>query len=281
MKKSVFRRTAAAVAATTMAVGATIFGISSATAAPGDYVAFGDSFPANPGPTDAVNDLERIGRGGCPQSGQNVGNHIAGQLGLNLKDYSCNGMVSYMPNTPERTFLTQVDHAINQGDLQNAEFVTFFLGANDAMQSFWAPNEIQDRLFIDNAKIAVDKVRSVAPNARILFVGYPEFISADPSHVACPINVSGFAPRIGAAPVKVYEDNLESRQYRASLETGTEFLHMKELANVNVGMCGDEGRLVSAFIDDNAGEYNMPNHLTHTGSKFFADHVVATYHTRW
>lgn len=274
MKKNTVRRTLAMVAASAMAVGASVMGAATASAALGKYVAFGDSFPANPGMTDAANGWERIGAGGCPQSAQNVGHHVAWQTGLELHDWSCNGTVSYMPNTPERTLLTQIDNASASGHLQGARLVTFFLGANDAMQSFWAPSEMQDQMYVDNVRAAIDRVKAESPQAQVMIVGYPEFISADPSHVACPINVGGVAPRIGAAPVKVYEDSLQHRQWRAASESGATFLNMKERVNVNVGMCGDENRLVSAFIDDNVGEYNMTNHLTHAGSIEFARAIV-------
>ncbi|WP_051260321.1 GDSL-type esterase/lipase family protein [Corynebacterium sputi] len=272
MKKSFLRRAAAIVIASGTAVGATIFGVTAATAATNDYVSFGDSFPANPGQTDAV-----AGKM-CPVSHQNVGHKVREKTSLNLKDYSCNGTVVYMPNTPEKILLSQVEAARANNDLKDASLVTFFVGANDAMQSFPFPSQIQQDLYLNNMNQAVETVRAEAPNAKIVIVGYPEFIGTE-NQITCPINVAGFAPHVPAGPVKFFEDNLQDRQAAVAEANGVQFLDMKQVANVEAGLCATEGGYVSAFIDSNVGEYNMPVHLTHTGSDVFANEIVKAYNS--
>lgn len=276
MKLSFSRRVVAAAAAvlTSAAAVLTVSGV--AQAQPGNYVAFGDSFPANPGFTDEQNDTGRPGYV-CPVSETNVGHQVAQRTGLELRDYTCNGTVVYMP-TPKALNI-YVDQAIERGSLDhNTKLVTFFVGANDTMQAFWAPTDIQDNMFRDSMVAAIDKVKQHTKDAKIMIIGYPEITSRDDVHFACPVNAFGFAPQVPAAPVHVVEMSLQQRQIDAANRTGVQFINMKDVSNVNVAMCGRDGeRQVSAFLDSDIGTYNMTNHLTHHGSRVFGDVIANAY----
>ncbi len=271
-----FTRRIAAITAAAATVAAAVLTGGGATALPsGNYVAFGDSFPANPGNSDP----SEIGAGGCPQSVSNVSRKVAHKTGLLLHDYSCNGSVVYMPNDPIKMLNSQVDRAIANGHLNHeTQMVTFFLGANDAMQAFWAPNQIQDELFNRAMVDAINKVKHTNPTARIMLVGYPEITSRDNVHFACPINAFGFAPQIPAAPVHTIEMTLQARQQRAAAETGAGFINMKDISNIHVAMCGRDGeRQVSAILDSDTSQYNMTNHLTFRGTDVFSDIIANVY----
>lgn len=274
MASSLIRRVAAATAAAcTIAAG--VIGGTVADADPaGNYVAFGDSFAANPGPQDPA---PVMGRGGCPQSPSNIGSHVAAQTALELHDYSCNGAVVYM--NEQKGVNAQVDNAIGQGSVgPETKLVTFFVGANDTMQNFIAPKEIQDDLFQQKMTEAINKVKDKAPQAKIMVIGYPEFTSRDEAHYACFINFNGFAPHLNLPPVHDLEMNLQARQERAAHDTGTQFLNLKDVSNVNVAMCAPDGqRQVSAILDSDTASYNMTNHPTFYGSEVIGTTIANAY----
>ena len=87
MKFSMSRRILATTAAVITAGGALIAGNTVNANPNGEYVAFGDSFVANPGATDEANGTGRPGAV-CPVSTTNVGHNVAHQLGMQLHDYT-------------------------------------------------------------------------------------------------------------------------------------------------------------------------------------------------
>ena len=81
-----------------------------------------------------------------------------------------------------------------------------------------------------------------------------------------------------AAPVRVLEENLQARQFGVAQATGSTFINMKDVSNVDAAMCGPDGeRHMSAFLDSDTANYNMPNHLTHEGSRVVATQVANAY----
>ncbi len=82
MKNNVVRRAAASAAAAS-ALAASLLTGGVANALPtGNYVAFGDSFAANPGQSDPA----VPGSGGCPISVSNIGSQVARETGLELQE---------------------------------------------------------------------------------------------------------------------------------------------------------------------------------------------------
>ncbi|MDK8768577.1 GDSL-type esterase/lipase family protein [Corynebacterium freneyi] len=277
MKPTTTRRTLTAAAAALTAGAALLPGTTAAANPNGEYVAFGDSFVANPGATDEANGTGRPGHV-CPVSTTNVGHNVAAQLDMTLHDYTCNGTVAYVPTTPKQLG-GYVDTAINNGHVNhNTKLITIAIGANDAMQAFWAPNEIQDDMYHQAVTGTINRLKEHAPNARVMVIGMPEIISRDGEHYMCPVNVFGNAPRVPAAPARIFEDNLQARQARAAEATGATFINLKDVSNVDAAMCGPDGeRHVSAFVDSDTANYNMPNHLTHHGSRVVATQVADAY----
>ena len=275
MKNNVVRRAAASAAAAS-ALAASLLTGGVANALPtGTYVAFGDSFAANPGQSDPA----VPGRGGCPISVSNIGSHVARETGLELHDYSCNGTTAFMPTQPQKSLMGQVDNAIAQGSLGPAtQLVTIYVGANDAMQGAVLPMPVQDDLYTTNVVAAVEKIKAANPTARVMLIGYPAFTSNDPTHYACPVNAAGFAPHIPAAGLHDFEMALQNRQVRAANEAGVGFVNMKEVTHIDVAMCGPDGeRQVSAILDTDVASYNMTNHPTFHGSAVTGTTIANVY----
>ncbi|WP_295629108.1 GDSL-type esterase/lipase family protein [uncultured Corynebacterium sp.] len=271
------RRILATTAAVLTAGSALIAGNAASANPNGEYVAFGDSFVANPGATDEANGTGRLGAV-CPVSTTNVGHNVAAQLEMQLHDYTCNGTVAYVPTTP-KTLGGYVETAIQNGHVNgNTKLITIAIGANDAMQTFWAPDQIQNDMYHEAVTGSINRLKEKAPDARVMVIGLPEIASRDGEHYMCPANVFGNAPRVPMAPVRVVEDALQARQFNAAQATGSTFINMKDVSNVDAAMCGPDGeRHVSAFLDTDIANYNMPNHLTHEGSRVVATQVANAY----
>ncbi|MEJ6019956.1 GDSL-type esterase/lipase family protein [Corynebacterium sp. H113] len=278
MKKTMSRRVAAITAAAATAATTVLTGGIANALPTGNYVAFGDSFPANPGPEDNTTWGSWTG---CPQGNTNVSRQVGSKAGLEIRDFTCNGTTAYVPTDPVKSLNAQVDDALARNAINHeTQLVTFFVGANDSMQAFWAPGAVQDEGFNAAMTGAIRKIQQRNSHARILVVGYPEFTSrsAADGHYACPINAYGFAPQIPAAPLHQIEMATQARQQRAANETGAGFVNMKDIANINMAMCGRDGeRLVSAILDSDTAQYNMTNHLTHRGSAVFSDVIANVY----
>ncbi|WP_297452735.1 GDSL-type esterase/lipase family protein [uncultured Corynebacterium sp.] len=280
MKNNVVRRAVtSAAAASTLAASLLAGGIANAQGVAGlpsgNYVAFGDSFAANPNESAPT----AWSRSGCSSATDNIGSHIAAQTGLELHDYACAGTNAFTPNEPRKTLLGQVDDAIARGSLgPNTQLVTVFVGANDIWRNpFMSPAD-QDRLYHVNVVQALNKIKAANSTARIMLIGYPAFTSADPVHYACPINANGFAPRIPAAGLHDIEMALQNRQIAAANETQVGFVNMKEIANIDVAMCGRDGeRQVSAILDTDTATYYMTNHPTIHGSRVAGTTIANVY----
>lgn len=277
MKPTMTRRILATTVAALTAGGALLAGHAANANPGGGYVALGDSFVANPGATDEANGTGRPGKV-CPVSATNVGHNVAERLGLQLHDYSCNGTVAYVPTTP-KSLAGFAEQAIANGDVNHdTKLITIAIGANDAMQAFWAPDDVQNDMYHRAVTGTINRLKEHAPNAQVMLIGMPEITSRDDVHYACPANVFGHAPQVPAAPVHVVEMNLQNRQIRAAEATGSTFINMKDVSNINAAMCGPDGqRHVSAMLDSDTANYNMPNHLTHEGSRVVAGEVARAY----
>lgn len=239
----------------------------------GNYVAFGDSFAANPGQKDPT----VVGNGGCPQSVSNIGNQVARQTGLELRDFSCNG--SYVYLREDKGVNAQVDNALAQGAINDeTQLVTFFMGANDTIQNFLAPKEQQDKLFNQKMTEAIRKVQARAPMARIMVIGYPEITSSDDSHYGCFVNLNGFAPQLDFPRIHKFEMDLQERQIRAANETNVGFVNMKDIVNIDSAMCAADGqRNIAALLDSDGASYNMPIHPTFKGSEVYGTTIADVY----
>lgn len=280
MKNNVVRHAATSIAAaSTLAASLLAGGIANAQdfagLPSGNYVAFGDSFAANPNESAPT----AWSRSGCSSATDNVGAHVAAQTGLELHDYACSGTNAFTPNEPRKTLMGQVDDAIAQGSLgPETQLVTITIGANDIWRNPFMSPANQDELFHVNVVEAVNKIKAANPTARIMMIGYPAFTSADPAHYACPINANGFAPHIPAAGMHDIEMALQDRQIAAANETQIGFVNMKDIANIDVAMCGPDGeRQVSAILDTDTDTYFMTNHPTLVGSEVTGTTIANVY----
>lgn len=237
-----------------------------------NYVSFGDSYAANPGSNDAVPSM-----GTCVNSARNYGSFVGQMTGLEVRNFSCNGAVAYLPH-PEKNIRTQINEAVRKNALDDkTKLITISIGANDAAQGSVLPPNVQDQGFMTAMTENIRIIREHAPNAQIQLVGYPEFAAAGDA-MTCPVNINGFAPRIPIPQVRDVEQALQARQLHLAQQTNITFVNMKKVANIDVGMCGKgDEHYVSAAVDTAVDQYTMVIHPTYAGSKVLAERVVANY----
>jgi hypothetical protein len=189
-----------AVAVTTLAVTAVCgTSLSADAATSGTYVALGDSYASGPAITPTASGAPST----CMQSAVNYPHLTAAALGLTLTDASCAGAtVSDMTQSqasgvpPQFSALSAADTivTIQVGGDDNNTFVTAILGCglldiNDPL-NIGAPckaafgNTFANEIASDAANIsaALHQVHTLAPNARVYVVGYPDIL---PRHGNC------------------------------------------------------------------------------------------------
>jgi hypothetical protein len=168
---------------------------SAANAAGSSYVAMGDSYTAAPG----VAPPSPTAPADCGQSAANYPHLVAGALGLSLTDVSCSGAktedftVAQFPDQPPQF------NALSP----STEVVTVSMGGNDrnlfaalvtgcTELDFGKPNvgapckkkfePFVNKTFEENVKPqeeALAEIHTLAPNAKLFVVGYPEITPAD------------------------------------------------------------------------------------------------------
>jgi lysophospholipase L1-like esterase len=176
------------------------------------YVAIGDSYTGAPG-TGPV-DLED----GCVRSTTNYPHLVAAELGLQLSDVSCGGATTEALYSPQHTD-AGVDRPPQLTALTGTtDLVTLSIGANDfnlygtlvercvteASRTEPAPCNRLDLVggesaldaiveeMIDRLDRAIGEVRERAPDARILVVGYPQFVPLERTCTQLPITEADY-----------------------------------------------------------------------------------------
>lgn len=274
---SLFKKTIASAAASALAVlGAVSAGgiVPQASAAEHNLVAFGDSVLADPGMgvyLQARLSSQQTGAN-CPNS-DNYAKRTAAKLGLDVADYSCSGAVS-MSQGPQ--MWNEVNEAIRTGALgpQTAR-VIYTGGFNDTYN-----NSGMDMQTIRNAFVAanvpiINRIREVAPNARIQIVGYPTIGSND-RYCLFHLGNNILLDSTALPQVRDYEDKAQWMQVDLANATGTQFVDLKP-STANNGMCArDEDRMWAGLIDFGAGPGNLPLHLNTRGQEHAANVVAAS-----
>lgn len=164
-----------------------------ASAAAGTYVALGDSYTSGPliTPASATAPIE------CLQSAVNYPHLTARALGLSLTDVSCAGASvsdlaqgQYPGVAPQFGALSASDSVVTLGigGNDNEDFITAVAGCaaidvtdplnigapcKAAFGSYFAGNIAADG---PNIAAAVQRIRVLAPNAKVYVVGYPDIL---------------------------------------------------------------------------------------------------------
>lgn len=252
-----------------------------AAAAPsGNIVYTGDSYSANPDQfrnyTRAVNPSafdNYPSQEGCLQAPNNSPRKLAAR-GYSVADWSCTAQTS-------RTALGRIDRAIATGDLHpGTRAVVLAVGMNN-----YGPYGILDGVniidpatvrssYINDIHAAAAKIRSVAPQAKIIIPG--QLTVADPTTTLyCALNV---VPNIPAGvPVPVLRDvEIWNRQNQidAASEIGATYVEIKNGSAHHNSCAPDNERWVAGIIDTTTPNYNMAFHPADAGSQYVADRIA-------
>lgn len=197
----------------------------------GNYVSFGDSIPSNPTQIQisaqaneqlaSQLNIPAAAPGHCAVGKDNFPNRIAHDTGMETSNYACAAAPAAADHP--HNFQSQVDTAINEGKLNNkTRLVSVVFGFNDVYQNANLPFEEHKALFVNTISDQINRVRQVAPNARIVVGGYPDL--TDGNNNICPTNLFGVASHVyggGWAPV---QDSVRDWQRSAAEKPGSHTL---------------------------------------------------------
>lgn len=251
-----------------------------ATAAPaGNIVTFGDSFSANPDQwRNLVKDIPGINldypsKEGCLQAPDSWPHKVAAK-GFSVADWSCAGQTS-------RTMLGRLDRAVATGDLHEGTRAVVLpsgmnnfagLGALDGVNVI-DPNAVR-RAYLADITEAAAKVRSVAPDAKIVIPG--SLAAADPdTTMYCAVNVIPNAPM--GLPVPLLRDAERmnaNNQATAAKAVGATFVDIRSGSRNHNTCAPDQSRYVAGIIDTTTPNYNMSFHPSEAGSQYMADRIA-------
>ncbi|AKK11629.1 GDSL-type esterase/lipase family protein [Corynebacterium uterequi] len=249
-----------------------------------ELVVFGDSFVSNAGKQDPTIKLtpERHPLAfGCQTHIANWPKIMAKNYNKSLADWSCNGAGDMPFELKQYTEL-----AIQNGDLgvDTKDVVLMYGGVDPTIRTDVASQLSSNEglptlssttgpsLFRDTVKSFADRVRQVAPNARITLVSYPEFLSGDK-----------FCPLITPNPAGGESNKMEivvPRGERIQLALRDNQANVANYAGMNFvdlytptkghGTCAPDGqRWVNGLKDPEEGPQIM--HPTDHGMVAFAD----------
>lgn len=280
------RRVLAATAAGLMAAAGALAAAPTASAAAGGvgYVAFGDSYSANPTVAEQLTGFTQPDR--CGQGADAYPVRLGKKLGMSYANASCNGVTINGMAGPGLGFTA--DRAAARGQLgDNTRLVTITVGGaegwNLAMpdrRDFGVINGgdfLNYQEFVNRMRGPLNTIRHHAPNARILFVGYPA-VGNDRGEV-CLMNAD-VPPELGtpniAAPVPTnatgFVNKLDNIARDAAGELGYEYV---ETRRPGTGTCEPSGnRWVHGLIDNQI--HQMMFHPSANGNEAIAQ-ITADY----
>ncbi|KPM11591.1 SGNH-hydrolase-like protein [Sarcoptes scabiei] len=208
---------------------------------------------------------------GCPQAPDNWPRLMAEQSGTSVSDYSCTAQTSAQAAVKLEQAIAE--HAIGPA----TETVVVAVGFND-----FGPYGLADGVnitdfgavethYVDVMHRLVDRVRAVAPAARVVIAGTPAIGSAG---AVCVVNVIPGHPGGLPIPVENWEQANQHMQSRAAAETGAQFLDLRE-ASAGHDTCTpvDSERFISGVVDTTSPAWHMWIHPTAAGTRFIADQV--------
>ncbi|MEL4212218.1 GDSL-type esterase/lipase family protein [Corynebacterium bovis] len=270
---------AVGLAAVTVALGP---GTTSADAEPeGNVVYLGDSFTANPDQTrNLTRDINPLvfdgypSREGCLQSPHNAPRQLADLTGVPVADWSCTAQTS-------RGSLHRIDRAIAAGDIHpGTRAVVLAAGMNNygpygALDGvdILDPRAVRDAYLAD-MHAAADRVRAVAPGARIIVPG--QLTVADPvTAVYCAVNVVPDRPVGFPLPLlRDVENWNRANQVDAAREIGATYVEVCDGSADHHSCAPDAERWVAGVVDTTTPDYHMMFHPSRAGSAFVARRIA-------
>lgn len=211
---------------------------SSPSEAPPTYVALGDSYTAAPLITDQTAD------DGCLRSSTNYPQLVAADLGYELTDVSCSGATSENLTAPQSTSTGEVPAQLD-AVTADTDLVTLSIGGNDdgvftrlvGCASTGDPTCGDLATAIDglgdHLAQAVEAVRSAAPDAEVVVVGYPAILVDGETCDALPVAAQD------VAKLAALNKRLSSVQRRAARAAGTTYVDLYA-ASAGHGVCSDD-----------------------------------------
>lgn len=248
----------------------------------GSYVSFGDSLPANPLAIQVVAahspdlrkqlNLQPAEEGRCDVGTDNFPNRVGHDANLEVHNYACSGAPGVVTNP--HNFQAQVDQAQRDNNLNaGTRLVSILFGMNDSYQEPETKKlpEIRHQEFVDGMSAQIERVRRLAPNARITLVGYPDL--TDGQNNLCPVNAFGYATHVYVPGLAYIQDSVRNAQRDVANRTNVPFLDIAAEINVqnNNNSCTNGNRLAAADLDDQ--KHNLWGHLTESGNQYYADRV--------
>lgn len=277
------RKVASVALALTAAVSGAAIATPAASAAPaGNIVTLGDSYTANPDQrlnavrnlnTPAVRNYPKTS--GCLQAPNNWPAKLGAKTGAPISDWSCTAQTSH-------SMLGRIDSAIARGDIhRGTRAVVMAIGMNDygpfgMSQGFQPFNAQKMRAdYVRNIMIAANKVRSHAPNAKIVLSGMLAVSNPVAPHMWCSVNVVPNAPGGFPFPTlhRVEVDN-ENNQRAGAAAVGGTFVPMRQASGAHNTCAPDRERFVAGVIDTTTPNYNMSFHPSDKGSEFMASRIA-------
>lgn len=280
-----FRKTIAT-CLSVLALGAGALTVNANAAPNGNIVTFGDSYTSNP--DELRNTVKGIkipqvqhfvwgtypSRDGCLQAPNNWPRMLGRKTGAPISDYSCTAESSHV-------IPAKVDRAIRNGDIhRGTRAVVIAVGINDygpwgigrGANPFDQPRT--HREYVGNIKVAVDKIRRAAPNAKILLPGTLSISEPYRLNSVCLLVAAPNMPiGLPLPTLQRIENYTRDNQRAAARATGATYIEIKDPSAGHNTCALDKDRWVVGVMDPYV-EHNMNLHPSPAGSNFIADQVA-------
>lgn len=249
-----------------------------------NIVALGDSFSSNP---DQVRNTLRgvpgpIGgwaddypqTAGCLQAPNNFPAKLAQATGRPVDDYSCTA-------TTSGSMMHRINQAIDAGVVHDDSTVVLAVGMNDygLFGVFDNGTNILDpgnvaAAYRSNMQKAADRIRSAAPEARIVVPGALPTVDRR-NTTFCALNVvPDFPMGVPVPPLRNVENWNRDNQRAAAEDIDATYVEVMDGARGHDTCAADNDRYVAGIIDTTTPNYNMMFHPSETGSRYLADTVA-------
>ena len=231
-----------------------------------EMVTFGDSFSANggaPGDRAAVSPFSIPGLPvhTCGNDNHNWPHQTARNLGHSLADYTCNGTSYWVA--------AHVEHAIRSGNIgPDTKEVAFMYGGLqpgtyiDALANAAAPNIPKGSTYRGLLTAQFDKIRSVAPNARITMVNY---IPMTVNDTLCVVNDGRMQLPLSIPGATGAEEEFNREIGRAADSLGVNFIDLHNQAKTHDPCQPDTNHRWSVIAKTPTAPSVMPMHPTDVG----------------
>ncbi len=238
------------------------------------YVAFGDSIAANPTWTEQ---FEKRPDQPC-RAGTDSYPVLLAQDYPTFENASCSGSKIVTFEGEKRTFSEELRETIDRLEKDNllgtgTQLITITIGANDKWPNaqhfgfYPGGSSITADEYLTRIEPDIKRLKELAPQARILLVGYPEFVEAD--YKFCPINIDSngvpIRTEIINPTLKIHFDQLNGAMAAAAAHLGVEFVDMATPFQGHNTCAPEDQRWVTVVVN-NANESHLPMHISARGS---------------